>query len=542
MKQFINALLFSGLGAVLMASSCKKEDYTFAKIDADASLSLRDAASFEIGIGADYDSIMKNSTYTATVKAEFDNITPGNEMKHFSVVRNDGSYDFTKADNLVSFAESAGLGVYGHTLVWHQNVNGNYLRALIARPGSVPGQNPDILLNGGFESGSGNNFNNWQVWNLSGTNTVTAGTGGAEVYEGARSLKATITVNGDEWTPQIPSDNFTTVSGTSYRVTFWARAGAAGGQFRISTGGGTSQYSPNFAITTGWQKFEWDFPATAAETRIFFDVGKVANTYYIDKVSVTLTNPVGAPPSAAELKTRVDTTLKSWITAMVGRYKGKVKAWDVINEPLDDNGVLRTGESAGDIFYWGRYLGDSLYIKAFKYAHDADPSAKLFLNDYNHELGGVKLDSLVALITRLKGLGVPIDGVGLQFHMNYNISTANIDNALIKMAGLGLLVKISELDVSVNTGSATDPATKNFVLTPVLLEQQAAKYKHVVESYIRIVPEARRYGITIWGLTDGDSWLRNRLPYHTVDYPLLWDENFGKKPAYTSFQEALQLK
>lgn len=110
------------------------------------------------------------------------------------------------------------------------------------------------------------------------------------------------------------------------------------------------------------------------------------------------------------------------------------------------------------------------------------------------------------------------------------------------MAQLGLLVKITEIDISVNLGEQTNPETANFVLTPTMLPQQAAKYQYVAESYIRNVPEAQRYGITVWGVSDSDSWLRNRLPYHTKDYPLLWDESYNKKQAYTGLLTGLQLK
>ena len=126
--------------------------------------------------------------------------------------------------------------------------------------------------------------------------------------------------------------------------------------------------------------------------------------------------------------------------------------------------------------------------------------------------------------------------------MNYQVPTTGIDNAIGKMAALGLLVKITELDISVNLGDQTNPETANFVLTPTMLPQQAAKFKYVAESYIRNVPEAQRYGITVWGVGDSDSWLRNRLPYHTKDYPLLWDESYNKKQVYTEFLTGLQLK
>jgi endo-1,4-beta-xylanase len=467
-------------------------------------------------------------------------------------VQSNGSYNFAKADAMIAKVTGAGLGVYGHTLCWHQNNNGNYLRSLLAVPGSTP-SNPSLINNGTFESGSGNSFTNWSVWN--GASMVTAGSAAGEMYEGSRSLKAAPTANGNPWNVQIASDDIPMTSGTAYKVRFYAKAANAGGKFRLSNNGGSAQYSADYVPTTSWSVFEWSFTSNNATKKICFDMGYTANTYFIDSVSVTLVNPPASAASFAEQRKRIDTTLKNFITAMMTRYKDKVHAWDVANEVLDDNGALRTGTSSSDAFYWSDYMGDrtsaggtaitngdSLLTKVFNYAHAVDPTAKLFLNDYGHESNPRKMDSLIALVTRLKANGVPIDGVGLQMHMSYLVPNTGIDNALMQMAQLGLLVRITELDISVNLGSATDPQTANFVITPTMLPQQAAKFKYVVESYIRNVPEAQRYGITIWGVGDSDSWLRNRMPYHTKDYPLLWDENYVKKEAYTEFLKGLQLQ
>ena len=141
---------------------------------------------------------------------------------------------------------------------------------------------------------------------------------------------------------------------------------------------------------------------------------------------------------------------------------------------------------------------------------------------------------MVSVVNRLKRAGVPIDGVGVQMHIDINTPSTGIDNALLQLAATGLKVRVSELDVKVNPGM-----TPNFVVTPVLLAQQAAKYKYVVESYFRNVPAAQRYGITVWGVTDKDSWL---VTPTNMDYPLLWDASFAKKSAYYSFLTGLQLK
>lgn len=556
MRQLIKTLLCCSVIA-LAISSCKRTDYEPAKINADGSLTLKAAAQYMLGVGIDYDSIVANKTYTKFVKEQFDNITAGYTMKHGGMVKSDGSLDFTKSDILMNFAATNGMTVYGHTLVWHQNNNGNYLRALIAKPSSTT-SNPNLLPNSSFELGTagtvsntgspyGGIANNWtaQVQGT-GAGSISLSSAAGEFNNETRGVKAVVDAvpaNGYQF-QLFPSGTGapTLTAGTTYKISFYAKhSGATTPNILVGLESG-GWASNNITVTTTWTKYTANLTPSGGDASRFNFQFRQTGTFFIDSVSVTLANPVGGAPSAAELKLRVDTTMKNWITKMVTKYKGKIPAWEVINEPVDDAGKLRTGTSSSDGFYWGNYLGDSIYYKAFKYAHEADPNAKLFLNDYNHELGGAKLDSLVAIVTRLKAKGVPIHGVGLQFHITYLTPTTGIDNALMKMAKLGLLVKISELDVSVNTGNQNDPNTRNFVLTPILLAQQAAKYKYVVESYYRNVPAAQRYGITVWGVSDKDSWLRQRLPYHTEDYPLLFDEKFNKKQAYVSFQEALQLK
>lgn len=547
-------IIWPGLLAAACITGCQKKiNNDPDTIKADLELSLKNAAAFPVGVGVDYDAFIANGNYTAIVKSQFDNATPGYVMKHGAIVQGNGTYNFTNADAFVNGVTAAGMSVYGHTLCWYQNNNGNYLRALLAQGGTGAANNPNLIGNGNFEAaGSGVTFLNWSVWN--GASVVSAGTAAGEMYQGARSLIAAPTAAGNPWDVQVVSDDIPMTSGTSYKVRFYAKAAAAGGKFRLSNNGGAAQYSADYTPTTSWAPYEWTFAANNATKKIVFDMGYTPNTYYIDSVTVTLTNPPASAAGFAEQQLRIDTTLKNFITSMITRYKDKVHAWDVINEPYDDNGVVRSGTSSSDAFYWGDYLGDrdasknlltngdSMIAKAFRYARAADPTAKLFLNDYAHETNTIKMDSLIALVTRLKAGGVPIDGVGLQMHMTYLTANTGIDYALMKMARLGLLVKISELDISVNLGDQQNPQTANFVLSPAMLPQQAAKFRYVAESYIRNVPEAQRYGITVWGVGDADSWLRNRTPYHTKDYPLLWDDNYNRKNAYTEFLTGLQLK
>jgi endo-1,4-beta-xylanase len=552
-------ILWSGTLVALCVTGCRKDiNNDPDTIDADLSLTLKAAAPFPLGVGVGYEEFIAGGNYASIIKTEFSNVTAGYVMKHGAIMQGNGTYNFTRADGFVNASRAAGLDVYGHTLCWFMNNNGNYLRALLALGGPPP-PNPSLIVNGTFETaGSGTPFANWTVQN--GASYISAGTAAGEMYQGASALKSVTPVlpSQDAWRVQIASDLIALTSGTSYKVRFYAKAANAGGSFRLSntgaSGNSLAQYSGNYSITTNWAPYEWTFSSNEAGKKIVFDLGASPNTYYVDSVSVTLANPPTSSATFAEQQYRIDTTLKNFITATVNRYKDRVHAWDVVNEPLDDTGAIRSGISTSDAFYWGDYLGDrtetkkkvangdSMVAKAFRYAYAADPTAKLFLNDYAHETNARKLDSLIALVTRLKANGVPIHGVGLQMHMTYLVSNTNIDNALLKMARLGLLVRITELDISVNLGDQNNPETANFVLTPTMLPQLAAKYNYVAESYIRNVPEAQRYGITVWGVGDSDSWLRNRLPYHTKDYPLLWDDNYNKKQAYTGFLTGLQLK
>ncbi len=401
--------------------AAKKVNYEPDTIDADLDLTLKAAAPFPVGVGVDYEAFIAGGNYASIIKSEFANITPGYVMKHGAIVQNNGVYNFSRADALVNTATSAGMGVYGHTLCWYQNNNGNYLRALLAQGGTGPTPNPSLITNGTFETaGSGSTFADWSAWN--GGTVVSAGTAAGEMYDGAQSLKAAPAVAGNPWDVQVVSDDIPMVSGTSYKVQFYAKAATAGGKFRLSNSGGNAQYSADYLPTTNWVAYEWTFTSNNTSKRIVLDLGSTPNTYYIDGITVTLTNPPANAAGFAEQQVRIDTTLKNFITTTVNRYKDKVRAWDVINEPFDDEGVVRTGTSSSDAFYWGDYLGDrnasktmvtngdSMIAKAFRYARAADPTAKLFLNDYAHETNTRKMDSIIAVVTRLRAKGVPIDG------------------------------------------------------------------------------------------------------------------------------------
>lgn len=235
---------------------------------------------------------------------------------------------------------------------------------------------------------------------------------------------------------------------------------------------------------------------------------------------------------------KVDSLLKTTIQTIAGHFKGKVRGWDVINEMFSDGpaGTIRNNTNtananANDVFVWSNYLGRDFGVKAFTYAAEADPDAKLFINDYNLEWSAAKLDSLIAYVAEIRGRGAKVDGIGTQMHVNINTNKDAIDNHFKKLAATGLLVHLSELDIGVNTNNAT-----SLTFTPALETTQAEMYNYIITSYMRNVPKAQRYGVTIWGLLDNQSWRYK----NGADYPLLYNASGAKKKAYEAVLNALK--
>jgi endo-1,4-beta-xylanase len=182
---------------------------------------------------------------------------------------------------------------------------------------------------------------------------------------------------------------------------------------------------------------------------------------------------------------------------------------------------------------WARKLGHNYVARAFQYAHEADPKALLFYNDYGHENSPAKLDAILNLVDDFKRQGIPIHGLGLQMHLSLSTPDSAIETALRRCTATGLLIHISELDIAVSNWK------KNASLqyTDSLQKRQAEKFRFVAEAYRKIVPEKQRYGITFWNVGDGDSWLRSFI--QSNEWPLLFDESYERKPAYDEFKRGL---
>jgi endo-1,4-beta-xylanase len=217
----------------------------------------------------------------------------------------------------------------------------------------------------------------------------------------------------------------------------------------------------------------------------------------------------GLPPS--ELRLAFDRHIQS----VVEHYRGRVLAWDVVNEAVADD-----GSGLRDTVFRQK-LGDQYIADAFRLARQVDPQALLFYNDYGGEGTGAKSNRIYDLVRSLRAQGVPIDGVGLQMHISANSrpSDASISSNIRRLADLGLVVNISEMDVRM----ASVPGSMQ-----AQLEAQRAAYHSVVSL---CVMEPRCHAVTFWGFTDAHTWING-------DTPLLFDRQYAAKPAYFGVLDA----
>ena len=213
--------------------------------------------------------------------------------------------------------------------------------------------------------------------------------------------------------------------------------------------------------------------------------------------------------------------LREHIQTVVGRYRGQVWAWDVVNEAFESDGSLRDS-------LWLRGIGAEYIEMAFRWAHEADPEALLFYNDFAAEGLGAKSDAVYGFLARLRSQGVPVHGAGLQMHLEAGKapSSNEIEQNMNRLAALGLEIHVTEMDVRV-----AQPASEEKLLA------QAETYRDVVGACVAV--EACR-SITFWGFTDRHSWVASAGAFAGFGSALLLDEAYGFKPAYQGVREALE--
>jgi endo-1,4-beta-xylanase len=229
--------------------------------------------------------------------------------------------------------------------------------------------------------------------------------------------------------------------------------------------------------------------------------------------------------------------MKDHIQTVVGRYKGRIKGWDVVNEALDEDGSLRKSP-------WLKIIGEDFIEKAFQFAHEADPDAELYYNDYSLE-NEPKLKGAIAIVKNLQAKGIKVSAVGTQGHYLLNDpSPAKIENCIKEIAATGLPIMFTELDVNVlptpfdNTTAEVslkaeyqekyNPYVKGM---PDSVEQKYNKYyQDIFAVFVKNQKDIKR--ITFWGVTDKTSWLNNWPIFGRTNYPLLFDRKGEPKPAF----------
>ena len=208
--------------------------------------------------------------------------------------------------------------------------------------------------------------------------------------------------------------------------------------------------------------------------------------------------------------------MENHIEVVAGRYRGDVYAWDVVNEAFNEDGTLRDS-------IWYRGMGRDYIAHAFRKAHEVDPDAKLYINDYNIEGINAKSNGLYNLVVDLLRDGVPIHGIGIQSHLIVGQVPSTFQQNIQRFADLGLDVAITELDIRMQM-----PADQ------YKLQQQARDYEAVVNACLAVT---RCIGITVWGIDDERSWVPYTFPGEGA--PLLYDGQYNRKPAWYAVYEAL---
>ena len=222
-------------------------------------------------------------------------------------------------------------------------------------------------------------------------------------------------------------------------------------------------------------------------------------------------------------RAQLRTILRDHIRTVVSRYRGRIHQWDVANEIFDGQGNLRTSENI-----WIRELGPGIIADAFRWAHQADPKAKLFFNDYGVESINAKSNAYYTLIQQLLADGVPVHGFSVQAHLSLRFGFPTTLGAnLQRFDDLGLDTAVTELDVRMDLPAGGTP-------TQAQLERQADYYRQALLACLG-VDDCTSF--TVWGFTDKYSWVPVFFPSEGAA-TIMW-EDFRRKPAYYALRDTL---
>lgn len=229
--------------------------------------------------------------------------------------------------------------------------------------------------------------------------------------------------------------------------------------------------------------------------------------------------------------------MREHIHTVVGRYKGRIKGWDVVNEALNEDGTMRKSQ-------WYTIIGEDFVAKAFQFAREADPAAELYYNDYSLE-NPQKRDGAIRLVKSLQAQGIKVNGIGSQAHLKMDWPTVALEDSMITMfAATGVKVHITELDVDVLPANSANRTADvglrlegNSTLNPWPDSLPAAVQTSLAKRYADLFEVFKKHSahidrITFWGVSDGDSWLNGWPIRGRTSYPLVFDRKHLPKPAF----------
>ncbi len=240
--------------------------------------------------------------------------------------------------------------------------------------------------------------------------------------------------------------------------------------------------------------------------------------------------------------------LRDHIFAVVGRYKGRIHGWDVVNEAVEDDGSPRKTK-------WREIIGPDYVQKAFEFAREADPKAELYYNDFNL-WKKEKAESVARLVRELQSKGIHVDGIGEQGHWGLDYpSIDEADAAIQAFAALVVKVMITELDITALPNPEDWSGGADIMRNEVLRKHLNPYPEALPDSMQQVL--AKRYAecfalfhkhhdqisrVTFWGVHDGQSWLNNWPVRGRTNYPLLFDRRYQPKPAFEAVIQAVDGK
>lgn len=461
----------------------------------------------------------------------------------------------------------------GSVTVWSSYNNRHSIYDLSDDSGSSEPEEPgeNLVTNGDFEN---DDMSSFQVNNNAADPTFSNTDG-----HNGRYYVFTPNSYSEEYSSQFAIKIPEAKLGDKYKLSFYAKASA---EKKVSSWGqsefGTNlEYDDvaNATITTEWTNITSTFvidEAWVGMKHITFNLGVTDEegnpiSFYFDDIVVEKisSGTSGGEMTDEEKREVIYAALDTWIKNMMETCAGRVKVWDVVNEPISGGGNVEgyyelwsasNSEDPTNNFYWQDYLGDDEFVRdavklARKYfaEYGGNPDdLKLFINDFNLESdwdeNNKKLRSLIYWIERWENDGeIYIDGIGTQMHvscsMNENTQKSR-ENAVVNMFNLmaqtGKLIKISEIDMGITYGDKDEKDIMTSDVTLVHLLRMADYYNFIIRKYFEIIPPAQRYGITHWSITDAgdEEWAwRQGEPIG------LWTKEYERKPAYAGFADGL---